>query len=174
MVRSMKSFCCLALLANLSTAVRPAPLQAQTEASRRWTLSSTFTALGGGGLDRWLFGPELAIRYDVGREWGLGLRAALPVLDSAPYSDDGAIALDLGPTWTRRSSRGELGLQAGATAFLVGDRGELRDGGIGPFVSAFGTRWLSSGLGVAGGATVRIGASGGVFTGVSAGLSFRL
>ena len=63
---------------------------------------------------------------------------------------------------------------AGATAFLVGDGGELTGGGIGPFVAGHATRWLSPGLGLTAGGTLRVGSAGGVFTSLSAGLSLRL
>jgi hypothetical protein len=173
MPRLAKSLSCIALLATITLA-GTVELPAQTPELRSWTITGAFTGFGGGGLDRWLFGPELGVRYDIGPNWGVGLRASLPVLDSAPYSDDGAVALDLGPTWTSRSARSEVGLSAGATAFLVGDGGELTDGGIGPFVAAHATRWLSAAVGLTGGAAVRIGSAGGVFTSVSAGLSLRL
>jgi hypothetical protein len=96
------------------------------------------------------------------------------VFDSAPYSDDGAVALDLGPTYTVKGVKSEVGFSAGATAFLVGDGGELTDGGIGPFLTGHATLWLSSAVGLVGGATVRAGSAGGVFPSVSAGLSLRL
>jgi hypothetical protein len=170
----VKSLSRMALLAVVAVAARPTRLPAQSPEPRRWTVNGAFTGFGGGGLGRWLFGPEAGVRYDFGPRWGIGLGVSLPVLDRQPYSDDGAVALDLGPTWTARGAKSEVGLAAGATAFLVGDGGELADGGIGPFVAGHATRWLSPGLGLTGGAALRIGSAGGVFTSVSAGLSLRL
>jgi hypothetical protein len=174
MPRLAKPLRCIALLATITLATRPAELPAQSPELRSWTMTGAFTGFGGGELDRWLFGPDLGVRYDIGTHWGVGLRLSLPVFDSAPYSDDGAVAQDLGPTRTARGARSEAGLSVGATAFLVGDGGELTDGGIGPFVAGHATRWLSPALGLTGGATIRVGASGGVFTSLSAGLSLRL
>jgi hypothetical protein len=174
MRRRAKPLSRIALVVTLMLAARAATLPAQTPELLRWTLTGAFTGLGGGGLDRWVFGPEVGVRYDLGPRWGIGLRASLPVFDSAPYSDDGAVALDLGPTWTDRGTKSEVGLSAGATAFLVGDGGELTGGGIGPFVAGHATRWLSPGLGLTAGGTLRVGSAGGVFTSLSAGLSLRL
>jgi hypothetical protein len=162
------------LLVALVVTAAAGPLSAQSAKSRAWTLTGAMTAFGGGGLDRWLFGPELGVRYDFGEHWGVGLRASLPVFDSGAYSDDGAVALDLGPTYTFKGLDSEVVLSAGASAFLVGDGGELTDGGIGPFVAGHATRWLSPAIGLSVGATVRVGSVGGVFPSVSAGLSLRL
>jgi hypothetical protein len=175
MVGLAKSFNCIALLITVSVATMPAALTAQEPALRHWTLTGSLTALGGGDLDGWAVGPELGLRYDFGPQWGIVLRASLPVFDAADYSDEGAAALDLGATWTHRGARSEVGFALGASAFLVGEAGELTDGGIGPFAAGQVTRWLSPTLGLTGGATVRIGsADGGIFPSLSAGLSLRL
>jgi hypothetical protein len=174
MTRVANSFSRCILMVSLATTAGAGRLPAQTADSRAWTMTGALTALGGGGLDRWLYGPELGVRYDIGRHWGVGLRASLPVFDRAPYSDDGAVALDLGPTYTVKGIKSEFGLSAGATAFLVGDGGELTGGGIGPFAAAQATLWLSTTVGLVGGATVRAGSTGGVFPSVSGGLSLRL
>ena len=141
---------------------------------RPWKLTAAFTGLRVGGSTRWVYGPELGVRRDIGPHWGIGLRASLPVLDTAPFSDDGAVALDLGPTYTfTAGKRTELGLAAGATGFLVGDAGELTDGGIGAFADAHGTAWLTPALGLTANATVRLANSGSAYPSLSAGLSLR-
>lgn len=148
-------------------------LTAQTP-SRPWKLTAAFTGLRVGGSTKWVYGPELGLRRDIGARWGLGLRASLPILDTAPFSDDGAAALDFGPTLTfMASDRGELGLAAGVTAFLVGDAGELTDGGIGAFADAHGTVWVTPALGVTAGAAGRIASGNTVYPSLSAGLALR-
>ena len=121
-------------------------LVAQGLPHRPWTVTADFTGLRTGGVSGWVYGPELGIRRDFGPRWGVELRASLPVLDTDQGTDDGAAALDLGPTLTFASDKGELGFSAGATAFLVGDRGELVDGGIGGFFGGHGTAWLSGSM----------------------------
>ena len=120
-----------------------------------------------------MYGPELGIRRDFGSRWGVELRASLPVLDTDQGTDDGAAALDLGPTLTFASEKGELGLSAGATAFLVGDRGELVDGGIGGFVGGHATAWLSGNVGAVAGAKVRVSGGGSAYPSLSVGLAVR-
>ena len=97
----------------------------------------------------------------------------LPVFDIDQSPGDGAAALDLGPTLTFPTGKGELGLSAGATAFLVGDYGEFTDGGIGGFVAGHATAWLSGNLGAVAGAMVRVSGRGGAYPSLSAGLAVR-
>ncbi len=173
MLQRAGPFARLAFMVIAVTVGRATGLTAQTP-SRPWKLTAAFTGLRVGGSTKWIYGPELGLRRDIGTHWGLGLRASLPVLDTAPFSDDGAVALDLGPTLTFTTSyRTELGLAAGATAFLVGDAAELTDGGIGAFADAHGIAWLTPALGVTAGATVRLGNSGTAYPSLSAGLALR-
>jgi hypothetical protein len=148
-------------------------LAAQGLPHRPWTVTAAFTGLSTGGSSGLVYGPELGIRRDFGPHWGVELSASLPVLDSEQYSDDGAAALDLGPALTVATEKGEFGLSAGATAFLVGDRGELVDGGIGGFFGGHGTAWLTSNLGVVAGAKVRVSREGGTYPSLSVGLAVR-
>ncbi len=148
-------------------------LAAQAAPSRPWTITAAFTGLRTGATGGWVYGPELDIRRDFGAHWGVGLRAALPVLDTDPGSDDGAAAIDLGPTLAFSSAKREFGLSAGATAFLVGDRGELIDGGIGGFASGHATAWLTESIGAVAGVTVRIAGGGDAYPSLSAGLAVR-
>jgi hypothetical protein len=148
-------------------------LAAQGLTHRPWTVTAAFTGLRSGGVGGWLYGPELGIRRDFGRRWGVELRASLPVLDTDQGTDDGAGALDLGPTLTFATDKGELGLSAGATAFLIGDRGELVDGGIGGFVGGHATAWLGKNVGAVAGAKVRLSGGGGAYPSLSAGLAVR-
>jgi hypothetical protein len=152
-------------------------LAAQDLPHRPWTVTAAFTGLKTGGVSSWLYGPELGIRRDFGRDigprWGVELRASLPALDTYEGTDDGAGFLDLGPTLRFASDKGEFVVSAGATAFLVGDRGELADGGIGGFFGGQGTRWLSEHLGVVAGARVRLSGGGSVYPSLSAGLAVR-
>ena len=172
MPRTANVFHCIALLVMLAgSGVRAAA--AQTSPHRAWTLTAAFTGVRIGNESGVVYGPELSLRRDFGPRWGAELRASLPVLDAARYSDDGAAALDLGPTLTFRTAKAEFGVAAGATAFLVGDRGELADGGIGGFASGHATAWLSERVGAVAGATVRVSGAGNAYPGLSVGLAFR-
>jgi hypothetical protein len=148
-------------------------LAAQGLPHRPWTVTGAFTGLRTGGIGGWVYGPELGIRRDFGPRWGVELRASLPVLDADQGTDDGAAALDLGPTLTFATDKGEFGISAGATAFLVGDRGELIDGGIGGFVGGHATAWLGENLGAVAGAKVRLSRGGSAYPSLSAGLAVR-
>ena len=148
-------------------------LAAQGLPHRPWTVTAAFTGLRTGGIGGWVYGPELGIRRDFGPRWGVELRASLPVLDTDQGTDDGAAALDLGPTLTFATDKGEFGLSAGATAFLVGDRGELVDGGIGGFVGGHATAWLTPSVGAVAGAKVRLSGGGSAYPSLSAGLAVR-
>jgi hypothetical protein len=148
-------------------------LAAQGLTHRPWTVTAAFTGLRSGGVGGWLYGPELGIRRDFGPRWGVELRASLPVLDADQGTDDGAGALDLGPTLTFATEKGEFGLSAGATAFLVGDRGELVDGGIGGFVGGHATAWLTPSVGAVAGAKVRVSGRGYAYPSLNVGLAVR-
>ncbi|MEP6688750.1 MAG: hypothetical protein ABJC36_10410 [Gemmatimonadales bacterium] len=159
----------LALLAALLAGSEARTLVAQEAPSRPWTLTAAFTGLRTGGTGGVVYGPELGIRRDFGPRWGVELRASLPFLPT----NDGAAALDLGPTLTFTRERSEFGLTAGATAFLVGDRGELADAGIGGFVDGHATAWLSKNVGAVVRANVRVSGGGNAYPGLSAGLAVR-
>jgi hypothetical protein len=148
-------------------------LVAQGLPHRPWTVTADFTGLRTGGLGGWAFGPELGIRRDFGPRWGVELLASLPVFDTDRITGRGAAALDLGPTLTFATGKGELGLSAGATAFLVGDQSELVDGGIGGFVAGHATAWLSGNVGAVAGAKVRVSGGGAAYPSLSAGLAVR-
>lgn len=148
-------------------------LAAQGLPHRPWTVTAVFTGLRTEGGSGWLYGPELGIRRDIGPRWGVELRASLPALDTDEGTDDGAGFLDLGPTLRFASDKGEFVLSAGATAFLVADRGELSDGGIGGFFGGQGTLWLSKHLGAVAGARARLSGGGSVYPSMSAGLALR-
>ncbi len=172
MLPSANTLCRCALLLGLAASLAPA-LAAQDAPRRPWTLTATFTGLRTGGLAGVVYGPELGIRRDFGPRWGVQLRASLPVMDTEQYSDDGAAALDLGPTLTFATEKAEFGLSAGATAFLVGDRGELVDGGIGAFAGGHATAWLSRSIGATAGADVRVSGGGEAYPSLSVGLAVR-
>ena len=173
MVRKAKPLAAIAFLLAVGATAGGAGLAAQTP-TRPWNVTAAFGALRVGGATNWVYGPEVGLRRDIGPHWGVGLRAALPVLDTAPYSDDGAVALDLGATLNYPvGQHTEAGLAAGATAFLVADAGELTDGGIGVFADAHATRWMTPALGITAGATVRIAGSGTAYPSLSGGLALR-
>ena len=148
-------------------------LAAQGLRHRPWTITGAFTGLRTGSNSGWVYGPELGLRRDFGLRWGVELSASLPVLDTEQYTDDGAGALDLGPTLTFATDKHEFGLSAGATAFLVGDRGELVDGGIGGFVGGHATAWLTPSIGAVVGAKVRVSGGGSAYPSLNAGLAVR-
>ena len=174
MVRKFKSLSRSALLCLMPAAMGVTGLEAQTVPRQPWTVTAAFTGLRTGGASGIVYGPELAIRRDFGPQWGLELRASLPVLDVDRGTDDGAGAIDLGPTLSFKTERMELGLAAGATAFLVGDGGELVDGGIGGFFAGHATAWFGRNVGGTLGANVRVsGGGGGAYPSISAGLAFR-
>jgi hypothetical protein len=136
-----------------------------------WTVSGGLAAIRVGDREGWGYGPEVGVRRDFGRNWGVGLRLALPALGS----DTGAAgaAIDLGPTLTHVTPRMELGLSAGATGFLVGDHADLVDGGLGLFAGGHATVWLTLQLGVMAGADVRSTSGLTGYPSVSAGLAMR-
>jgi hypothetical protein len=173
MFRRANLFRRFAFLAAVLAGSQVPALAAQDPPRRPWTLTAAFTGLRTGGLAGVVYGPELGIRRDFGPRWGVELSASLPVIDTEQYADDGAAALDLGPTLTFRTERAEFGLSAGATAFLVGDRGELVDGGIGGFVGGHATAWLGKTVGAVAGAKVRVSGGGDAYPSLSVGLAVR-
>jgi hypothetical protein len=166
-----------AFLSVVLSASQVPALAAQGLTHRPWTVTAAFTGVRTGGVSGWLYGPELGIRRDFGRDigprWGVELRASLPALDTYEGTDDGAGFLDLGPTLRFASDKGEFVLSAGATAFLVGDRGEFVDGGIGGFFGGQGTVWLSKHVGAVAGARARLSGGGSVYPSLSVGLAVR-
>ena len=170
---SSKAFHRFTLLLGLLVGSQARTGTAQGAPSRPWTLTAAFTGLRSGGSAGMVYGPELGLRRDFGPRWGVQLRASLPVLDTEQFSDDGAAALDLGPTLTFARERTELGLSAGATAFLVSDQGEVLDGGIGAFVGGHATAWLGKAVGATAGADVRISGRGEAYPSLSVGLAVR-
>ncbi len=169
MFRNPKRFHRIALLVVIQAGLLVASLPAQGAPKRPWTVTAAFTGLWVGATQGVAYGPELAIRRDFGPRWGVGLRASLPVLGT----DQGAAAIDLGPTVTFAANRAEFGLSAGATGFLVGDQSEFIDGGVGAFVSGHGTAWLTPSLGATAGAEARILGGGAVYPSLSVGLAVR-
>jgi hypothetical protein len=131
----------------------------------RWTLSGLLEVLHA-GADSWGFGPALGIRHDFGPVWGVELRAALPA-----FNGSGGAAIDLAATYTGFRRSIELGASLGATGFLVGDGSELTGGGVGLYVAAHATSWLSRGFGLTGGVNLRTAV--GTFPGAYAGVALR-
>jgi hypothetical protein len=173
MLRSANGFHRFALLLLVLAGLPVRAAVAQGLPLRPWTITADFTGLRIGGSSGWVYGPELGIRRDFGPRWGLELTASLPVLDTEQYADNGAAALDLGPTFTLANNKGELGFSAGATAFLVGDASELVDGGIGGFFGGHGTAWLTPSLGAVVAAKVRVSGQGSAYPSLSLGLAVR-
>jgi hypothetical protein len=173
MLRSDNRFCRFALLVLVLAGLPVRTVVAQGLPHRPWTITADFTGLRIGSRSGWVYGPELGIRRDFGARWGLELTASLPVLDAEQYGDNGAAALDFGPTLTVANDKGELGFSAGATAFLVGDASELVDGGIGGFFGGHGTAWLTPALGAVVAAKVRMSPEGSAYPSLSVGLAVR-
>jgi hypothetical protein len=134
---------------------------------RSWTLTGALEVVHA-GADSWGFGPALGIRHDFQSRWGVELRAALPAFGP---NDSGAGAIDLAATYTSIEGTTELGASLGATGFLVGDGSELTGGGVGLYVAAHATGWLSRGFGLTGGANLRTAV--GAFPGGYAGVALR-
>lgn len=162
-----------AFLVAVLTGWQASALHGQAASPRPWTVTAALTGLGTGATAGWVYGPELGLRRDFGRHWGVGLRAALPVFDTEAYTDDGAAAIDLGPTLTFATDKAEFGLTAGATGFLVADGGELIGAGIGAFAGGHVTAWLTRSVGAVASANVRIAAGGAAYPSLSAGLAVR-
>jgi hypothetical protein len=168
--RSLRSAAFAALLASAVVVVPPADAQDSVPAvlpQPRWTLSALLEVVHA-GADSWGVGPALGVRRDFGPRWGVELRAALPAFGP---NDSGAGAIDLAATYTSTMGPTELGASLGATGFLVGDQSELTGGGIGLYVAAHATGWLTRGFGVTGGANLRTAV--GTFPGAYAGVALR-
>jgi hypothetical protein len=140
------------------------PLQA-VPSQPRWTLTGWLEVLHA-GADSWGFGPALGIRRDFGPSWGVELRAALPA-----FNGSGGGAIDLAATYRRITRATELGASVGGTGFLVGDQSELTGGGVGLYLAAHATGWLSRGVGLTAGANLRTAV--GTFPGAFAGVALR-
>jgi hypothetical protein len=166
--RSLRS---AAFLMMIASALVGRTAQAQDSAATalppqpRWTLSGLLEVLHA-GADSWGAGPALGIRRDFGPKWGAELRAALPA-----FNGSGGAALDLAATYTLIKGATELGASLGATGFLVGDQSELTGGGVGLYVAAHATGWLTRGFGLTGGANLRTAV--GTFPGGFAGVALR-
>lgn len=132
-----------------------------------WTLTGSFEMLRV-GQESWGSGPAFGIRRDFGPRWGVELRAALPAFGS---TGDGGGAIDLAATYTSVKAATEFGGALGATGFLVGDASELTDGGIGLYLAAHATRWLTHAVGLTVGANLRT--ASGAYPGVYGGLAVR-
>jgi hypothetical protein len=131
----------------------------------RWTLTTLLEVLRV-DTDSWGLGPAVGIRRDFDSRWGVELRAALPA-----FNGSGGAAFDLAATYTSIMRTTELGGSLGATGFLVGDQSELTGGGVGLYLAAHATGWLSRGFGLTGGANLRTAV--GTFPGAFAGVALR-
>ena len=132
-----------------------------------WTLTGSLEVLRV-GPESWGVGPAFGIRRDFGPTWGVELRTALPAFGS---TGGGGAAIDLAATYTSIKGATELGGALGATGFLVGDDSELTDGGIGLYLAAHATRWLTRGFGLTVGANLR--SAAGAYPGVYGGVAVR-
>jgi hypothetical protein len=128
-----------------------------------WTLTGLVEVLHA-GADSWGVGPALGIRRDFKSSWGVELRAALPA-----FNGSGGAAIDLAATYTSITRSTEFGASLGATGFLVGDQSELTGGGVGLYLAAHGTGWLTRRFGLTGGANLRTAV--GTFPGAYGGLA---
>ena len=145
-------------------------LHAQREPLPRWTISSGFAAIRVGKHEGWGVGPELSFGPRLGEHAGVRLRLSLPAFGT----NAGGGAVDLGLTLTRASRHAEVGVAAGATAFLVGDNSELTGGGLGLFVGGHATAWVHRRFGLTTGLDLRLGQEGGLYPSLSAGIAVRL
>jgi hypothetical protein len=168
--RSIASLRSAALAALLASALLVPVARAQDSGQGalprpRWTLTGLFEVLHA-GADSWGYGPALGVRRDFGPSWGVELRAALPA-----FNDRGGGAIDLAATYTSIRGSTELGGSLGATGFLVGDGSELTGGGVGLYLAAHATDWLTRGFGLTAGANLRTAV--GTFPGGYAGVAVR-
>ena len=173
MIRTANWFCRIVFLLVLGAVSAASVGEAQSASRPPWTLSAAFTGLRTGATAGWVYGPELGIRRDFGSRWGVLLRASLPILDTEPFSDDGAAAIDLGPTLTLAGGNVEYGLALGATGFLVSDVGELIGGGIGAFADVHATLRLNPTFGLVAGTNVRVAGDGAIYPSISLGVAAR-
>jgi hypothetical protein len=104
-----------------------------------WTLTGSLEMLRVGPVS-WGSGPAIGIRRDFGPTWGVELRTALPAFGS---TGGGGAAIDLAATFTSVKGAAELGGALGATGLLVGGHSELTDVGLGLYLAAHGTSWLT-------------------------------
>jgi hypothetical protein len=132
-----------------------------------WTLTGSLEMLRV-GPESWGSGPAFGIRRDFGPTWGVELRTALPAFGS---TGGGGAAIDLAATYTSIKGATELGGALGATGFLVGDDSELTDGGIGLYLAAHATSWLTHAFGLTVGANLRT--ASGAYPGVYGGMAVR-
>jgi hypothetical protein len=132
-----------------------------------WTLTGSLEMLRV-GPESWGSGPTLGIRRDFGPTWGVELRTALPAFGS---TGGGGGAIDLAATYTGVKGATELGAALGATGFLVGDDSELTGGGIGLYLAAHATSWLTHAFGLTVGANLRT--ASGAYPGAYGGMAVR-
>jgi hypothetical protein len=165
--RPLRSAAVAVLLASVSVASAASAQDSATAVPRqpRWTLTTLLEVLHA-GADSWGFGPAVGIHRDLADRWGIELRAALPA-----FNGSGGAALDLAATYTSLIATTEFGASLGGTGFLVGDQSELTGGGVGLYLAAHVTAWLTRGLGLTGGANLRTAV--GTFPAAYAGAAFR-
>ena len=132
-----------------------------------WTLTGSLEMLHV-GPESWGSGPAFGIRRDFGAMWGVELRTALPAFGS---TGGGGAAIDLAATFTNIKGATEVGGALGATGLLVGDDSELTDVGIGLYLAAHVTSWLTHSLGLTVGANLRT--ARGAYPGVYGGMAVR-
>jgi hypothetical protein len=132
-----------------------------------WTLTGSLEMLHV-GPESWGSGPALGIRRDFGPTWGVELRTALPAFGS---TGGGGAAIDLAATFTSIKGATEVGGALGATGLLVGDDSGLTDVGIGVYLAAHATSWLTHAVGLTVGANVRT--ASGAYPGVYGGMAVR-
>lgn len=132
-----------------------------------WTLTGSLEMLHVGQAS-WGSGPAIGVRRDFGPMWGVELRTALPAFGS---TGAGGAAIDLAATFTSVKGATELGGALGATGLLVGDRSELTDVGLGVYLAAHGTSWITPALGLTVGANLRT--ATGAYPGVYGGMAVR-
>ena len=151
----------------LGSAAHAPAVEGQSIRNPSWTLTAAAEALRAGARS-WGYGPALAIRHDFDARWGAELKIALPA-----YGPDngGGGAIEVGATYTAFEGATEFGAMLGPTLFLVGDDSELVGGGIGVVVAAHLTHWLSHGVGLTVGASLRTG--GGIYPAFYGGLAVR-
>jgi hypothetical protein len=166
-----KQRACSAALAALLVSALPAAVASAQDSDapvlpqRRWTLSAVLEVVRA-GAEAWGRGPTLGLRHDFADAWGVELRAALPA-----FGTGGAAALDLAGTYTSIRGATEFGASLGATGFLAGDQSEFTGGGVGLYMAAHATGWLSRGFGLTGGANLRTAV--GTFPAAYAGMALR-
>ena len=152
------------LVARTANAQRSDPVHLRQPS---WTLTGSLEMLHV-GPELWGAGPTLGIRRDFGPVLGVELRTALPAFGS---TGGGGAAIDLAATYTSIRRATEVGGALGASGFLVGDDSGLTDVGIGVYLAAHATSWLTHGLGLTVGANLRT--ASGAYPGVYGGIAVR-